>query len=327
MNRPPLLRVQHLTVDYVTDEGVARAVRGLSFDLARGEIFGLLGESGSGKSTAAMALLRLLGPPAVISGGSVLFEGQDVLTMSSETLRAFRFREMAIVLQSAMNALSPTLTLGSQIEDTILCHEQLTRGEIRARVQSSLPLVGLREEHAKLYPHQLSGGMRQRAGIAIAIALRPKLLILDEPTTALDVVLQREILSQVQTLKTELGFSILLISHDLSLMLEFCDRIGVMYAGSLVESANSKALRELPRHPYTLGLFQSFPALTGPRHRLRGVPGTPPDLRHLPTGCAFFPRCAIGDKNCTSVNPPLEALTHGHNVACFKVSAEGSLAR
>jgi peptide/nickel transport system ATP-binding protein len=327
MNAETLLSVQNLTVDYVTDDGVARAVRGLSFDLRRGEIFGLLGESGSGKSTAAMALVRLLGPPAVISGGSVRFEGRDVLAMSSEALRAFRFREISIVLQSSMNALCPTLTIGAQIEDTLACHGELTRSETRSRVVSSLELVGLNERHARLFPHQLSGGMRQRASIAIALALRPKMIILDEPTTALDVVLQREILTEVRALQVELGFSILLISHDLSLMLEFCDQIGVMYAGKLVERASVEAMRTLPRHPYTLGLFQSFPALKGPRHRLRGVPGSPPHLLSLPPGCAFLPRCAIGDSGCTNGILSLQTITQGHSVACLKVSSEANDAK
>jgi peptide/nickel transport system ATP-binding protein len=317
MTRNPLLSVENLSVDYLTPAGKVRAVHALSLEVFEGEVLGLLGESGSGKSTAAMALLRLLPAPAVISGGRVLFQGQDVLRMSDARLRAFRFRKAAIVVQSAMNALCPTLSIGSQIEDTIRCHEG-SEMPTRARAIESLRLVGLDERHLNLYPHQLSGGMRQRVVIAIALALQPELVILDEPTTALDVVLQREILDELRTLKIRLGFSVLLISHDLSLMLEFCDRIGVMYAGSLVECGPKPSIVEEPLHPYTRGLFQSFPALHGPRRRLTGVPGSPPDLRALPPGCAFLPRCALGDAECSSAAPLLLERGSSHQVACFK---------
>lgn len=315
----PLLRVHELTVDYVSERGRARAVDRLSFHIDRGERFGLLGESGSGKSTTAMAILRILGAPAVITAGQVLYRGQDVLSMSSPELRAYRFREVSIVLQSALNALCPTLTIGAQIADTLRRDDTQSRESIESRVAELLSLVGLGREHQSAFPHQLSGGMRQRVVIALALALRPSLLIMDEPTTALDVVLEREILAEIQRLQGELGFSILFISHDLSLMLEFCDRVGVMYAGKLVELGSAESLRAEALHPYTRGLLHSFPGLAGPKRRLTGVPGAPPDLRNLPAGCRFLPRCAIGDPSCAHESPALSNYQEHHSAACFKL--------
>jgi peptide/nickel transport system ATP-binding protein len=320
----PLLQVKELTVDYVSERGPARAVDHLSFHIDRGEKFGLLGESGSGKSTAAMAILRVLGPPAVITGGEVLYRGQSVLSMSSPELAAFRFREVSIVLQNALHALCPTLTVGAQIADTLKCHRALDpqahdRRALETRIVELLDLVGLAAKHRYSFPHQLSGGMRQRVMIALALALRPSLLILDEPTTALDVVLEREILAELERLQRELGFSILFISHDLSLMLEFCDRVGVMYAGRLVELGPAAALRVDPLHPYSRGLLHSFPGLEGPKRRLTGVPGAPPDLRNLPHGCRFLPRCALGDSLCAELDPTLLDYRSHHKAACLKL--------
>jgi peptide/nickel transport system ATP-binding protein len=316
--REPLLEVTDLTVEYITDYGSVKACDHVSFSIGRGEVLGLAGESGSGKSTAAMAALRLLQPPAVITSGRVLFEGQDLLSLSELELRKVRWRRISLVFQSAMNALNPVLTIGEQIADVIRSHEGLGEKPARERAAALLELVGIETAHLDSYPHQLSGGMRQRVVIAIALALDPPMLFMDEPTTALDVVVQKEILQQIAELKQRLGFSILFITHDLSLMLEFCDRIGILYAGRLCELAPARTLLSHPLHPYTRGLMSSFPDASGPRHRLVGIPGSPPDMRRPPSGCRFHPRCAQAASDCAAELPELAALAPGHQVACFR---------
>lgn len=316
MSPTPLLSIRNLTVEYVTPRGPVRAVDHVSFDIQAGEVFGLAGESGSGKSTAAMAAMRLLQPPALITGGEVLFEGQDILSMSEQELRLFRWKKVALVFQSAMNALNPVLTIGAQIADVIETHERVSSRESWERAAELLQLVGIESSRLKSYPHQLSGGMRQRVVIAIALALRPPLLFMDEPTTALDVVVQKEILQQIAELKEKLGFSILFITHDLSLMLEFCDKVGILYAGKLCELAPAQQLFAAPRHPYTQGLMNSFPSLHGPKERREGIPGSPPDLRSPPPGCRFHPRCARRVPLCSEQVPPLISLGPTHQGAC-----------
>jgi peptide/nickel transport system ATP-binding protein len=314
----PLLQVRDLRVDYMTPGGRVSAVDGVSFDVAEGEVIGLAGESGSGKSTIAQAILRLLRPPAAITGGEVLFEGKDVLAMSEEELRAFRWRKISLVFQSAMNALCPVLTIGEQIADAIEAHDRIKRPEALERAASLLKLVGIDASRLRSYPHELSGGMRQRVVIAIALALKPPLMIMDEPTTALDVVVQREILQQIAELKEKLGFSIIFITHDLSLILEFSTRIAVLYAGRLVETAPSKQLWEAPLHPYTKGLLASFPKVSGPKRRLTGIPGSPPDMRSPPKGCRFHPRCSEVMDRCKVDAPELIAIQiqKDHSAAC-----------
>jgi peptide/nickel transport system ATP-binding protein len=314
--KAPLLSVRDLSVEYVTPRGNVRAVDNVSFDIARGEVFGLAGESGSGKSTAAMAAMRLLQPPAIITGGEVTFDGRDVLAMGEEELRSFRWKQIALVFQSAMNALNPVLTIGAQIADVIVAHEKVKESVALERAAELLKLVGIESSRLKSYPHQLSGGMRQRVVIAIALALNPPMLFMDEPTTALDVVVQKEILQQIAELKTKLGFSILFITHDLSLMLEFCDKVGILYAGRLAEVAPSKTLFTRPQHPYTRGLMASFPELHGPRRRLEGIPGSPPDMRNPPSGCRFHPRCPDKTEQCSSAEPALISLAPRHDAAC-----------
>jgi peptide/nickel transport system ATP-binding protein len=311
-----LLSVRDLRVEYLTPAGPVCAVDGVSFDIGRGEVLGLAGESGSGKSTVAQALLRVLRPPAVITGGQVLFEGEDVLAMSEERLRELRWRKVSLVFQSAMNSLNPILTIGEQIVDTILAHQQVKRSEAVARAVSLLNLVGIDSARLTSYPHQLSGGMRQRVVIAIALALEPALILMDEPTTALDVVVQKEILHQVTELKDRLGFSILFITHDLSLILEFSTRIAILYAGRLVEMAPSQELLHAPRHPYTKGLLNSVPSVRGPRRKLVGIPGSPPDMRKLPVGCRFHPRCPSAIDRCRADPPELRELGPGHIKTC-----------
>ena len=312
----PLLDVRDLQVEYLTAKGPVRAVDGVSFAIRPGEVFGLAGESGSGKSTVAHAITRILHPPAVISGGEVRFRGEDVLAMPEAELERFRWREVSMVFQSAMNALNPVMTIGDQIVDTIRAHEAVCRKEARERAAALLDVVGIESRRLDAYPHQLSGGMRQRAVIAIALALNPPLMIMDEPTTALDVVVQQEILQQIEELKEQFGFSILFITHDLSLLIEFSDRIAIMYAGQIVEMAPAQDLFAAPEHPYTQGLMSSFPALTGEKRRLTGIPGSPPDMLHPPTGCRFHPRCPLVRPMHTRVVPELRETRAGHLVAC-----------
>ena len=312
----PLLEVRNLRVAYLTERGPVYAVDDVSFELRPGEVFGLAGESGSGKSTVAGAILRTLQPPAAIAGGSIAFRGQDLLAMDDEELRQFRWRDVSMVFQSAMNSLNPVMRVGDQIVDAILAHDDMGKRAARARAAELLDLVGIDARRIDAYPHQLSGGMRQRATIAMALALDPPLMIMDEPTTALDVVVQGEIMGQIAELKERLGFSILFITHDLSLLVEFSTRIAIMYAGEIVELAPAAELYANPLHPYTQGLLSSFPTLHGPKERLTGIPGSPPDMAAPPTGCRFHPRCPKVRPMHTRVVPKLREVTPGHFVAC-----------
>jgi peptide/nickel transport system ATP-binding protein len=301
-----LMEIRNLTVDYVGENSIARAVNGISFDIRKGEAFGLAGESGCGKSTVAFALARLTRLPGLVSGGTVRFEGHDVLQFDKARLKAYRWRETSFVFQSAMNALNPVIPVAEQIMDVIETHQpELGKRGARARAVEMFELVGIPPQRLDDFPHQFSGGMRQRICIAIALALNPKLIIMDEPTTALDVVVQRDIIERIVELKNRLGFSVLFITHDLGLMIEFCDRIGVMYSGELVEVAAASAILTAPQHPYTRALGNSFPPLTGPRQRLEGIAGSPPDLRALPQGCRFSPRCQHAMEMCAQVAPEL----------------------
>ncbi|MEO8240981.1 MAG: ABC transporter ATP-binding protein [bacterium] len=314
----PLLQVRNLTVDYIGENAIARAVNGIDFDIAEGEAFGLAGESGCGKSTVAFALARLTRLPGLVSGGSIRFRGEEVLDFGPERLRKYRWNEVSFVFQSAMNALNPVMRVSEQIMDTVRAHQPKATGdEVRARALEMFDLVGIPSRRLDDYPHQFSGGMRQRIGIAIAMCLNPRLVIMDEPTTALDVVVQRDIIEQICDLKNNLGFSVLFITHDLGLMIEFCDRIGVMYAGELVETAAADQILTAPRHPYTRALGQSFPPLTGPRRRLEGIAGSPPPLSALPQGCRFSPRCTSAVALCGIEVPTLQTdpQTKGQ-VAC-----------
>jgi peptide/nickel transport system ATP-binding protein len=332
----PVLDVRGLSVDYVSEHGTVHAVIDVSFTLRRGEVLGLAGESGSGKSTLAYAAARLLPETAVISAGEVLFypgahpgaqQGQsartgepiNLLSLSTKELRRLRWSDLAIVFQSAMNALNPVMSLGAQIDDVLLTRRPRMRGrERRERAHELLRLVGISPERIKSYPHELSGGMRQRAGIALALALSPQIIIMDEPTTALDVVVQREILGELLRLREQLEFAVIFITHDLSLLLELADRVAIMYAGRLVEQATQRELYQAPRHPYSYGLINAFPKLRGPRHTAVGIPGSPPDLRSLPSGCAFHPRCPLAFEACRTVMPQLRKVSAGSDqlVAC-----------
>jgi peptide/nickel transport system ATP-binding protein len=324
-----LLELQKLVVDYGYGERRARAVDGVDLAIREGEVLGLAGESGCGKTTIANAVMQILRAPAHITGGSILFQGEDILGKSSAELRRYRWRNVSMVLQSAMSALNPVLRIGDQFVDAMRAHEKINKRQALTRAGELLELVGIDGRRESSYPHQLSGGMRQRVVIAMALALKPELIIMDEPTTALDVVVQREILQQVEALKQDFGFAVLFITHDVSLLLEFADRIAIMYAGEIVETAPASELAERPRHPYTQGLLESFPPLTGPRVRLTGIPGSPPDLRDPPSGCRFHTRCphCLPDtidlyRRQTTERPILREVGPGHLVACHLVEQD-----
>jgi peptide/nickel transport system ATP-binding protein len=313
MTAPVLLEIKDLSVDYGTGAGAVHAVDRVSLTIHQGEAVGLAGESGSGKSTLAHAITRLLRAPARVTGGEVWFHPPagaggpvEVLGMDGRALRRFRWREVAVVLQSAMNALNPVLSLRAQLTDVLRAHQpELRRPQRIARAAELLETVGVSADRLGSYPHELSGGMRQRAMIAMALALRPQLIVMDEPTTALDVVTQRQILDELSVLREQFGFAMAFITHDLSLLLETADTIAVMYAGRLAEYAGAEEIYREPAHPYTAGLLRSFPPLSGPRQTLAGIPGSPPSLRGLPPGCPFAPRCPRATATCTEITPVL----------------------
>jgi peptide/nickel transport system ATP-binding protein len=319
----PLLSVRDLVVEYRTKHKIVRAVDHVSFDVFPNEVLGLAGESGCGKSTIAHAVTRILKPPAYITNGSITLNGVDLLSMDEDNLRGFRWEHLAIVFQSAMNALNPVLTIGTQIIDSIQAHMSVSKKDARERALELLKTVGIDPRRIDSYPHQLSGGMRQRAVIAIALALNPELIIMDEPTTALDVVVQKQILSEIQQLKEQFGFSIIFITHDLSLLVEMSDRIAIMYAGEIVEVAPSRELFSNPKHPYTQRLMNSFPSISGPKQELVGIPGSPPDLSMPPTGCRFNPRCHVKIAGlCEEVHPALLEVVPNHAAACHLLDPE-----
>lgn len=320
---PPLLEIQKLTVEFLMPEHQVRAVDKVSLGIQAGEIVGLAGESGCGKSTTAHAILRILRPPAEITGGRILFQGQDLVDLSPGDLRKFRWRHVSLVFQSAMNALNPVMRIGDQFFDMIQAHETVDKRQAMDRAAELLQLVGIDKARLNAYPHELSGGMRQRVVIAMALALQPELIVMDEPTTALDVVVQRQILQEIQELQKELKFAVLFITHDLSLLIEFSQRIAIMYAGEIVEMADSSTIFRQPKHPYTVGLMSCFPPLVGPRRVIHGIPGSPPDLAKPPTGCRFHPRCPECTPSRTAlyrlqtqVKPKLREIAAGHTVAC-----------
>ena len=314
MNGQPLLEVSGLCVDYGAGPDAVHAVVDADLVLHGGEVLGLAGESGSGKSTLAYAITRLLRAPGMITGGSVRYHQEsggavDLLAADEGGLRVLRWSQISVVMQSAMNALNPVLSIGSQLTDVLRAHRPaMGKAERRARAAELLAMVGIGADRLGSYQHELSGGMRQRVMIAMALALEPQIVIMDEPTTALDVVTQREILEELTALRERLGFAVLFITHDLSLLVEIADSIAVMYAGRLVERASATALLRAPRHPYSLGLLSSFPALHGPRRHLTGIPGSPPDLRLLPAGCVFHPRCGYAMDRCRTQTPQLLPL-------------------
>jgi peptide/nickel transport system permease protein len=313
----PVLQVENLTVAYATDSGPVVAVDHVDLELARGEFLAIVGESGCGKSTLLYAIARLLGAPMAgeIVGGRVLFQGRDLVLLEEKQLRAVRWRDLSVVMQSAMNALNPVLTVAEQMRDACRAHSNWSKAEIEVRSREVLRLVSIDPVHLNSYPHQLSGGMRQRAMIAMALLFTPDLIIMDEPTSALDVVAQRSLMVQIKELQEQLGFAVVFVTHDMSLVSHFSDRLLVMYAGQVAELAGTSELFARPLHPYSQGLLGAFPSLHGPKERLVGIPGSPPNLANLPRGCRFAPRCPHVEPRCTAGEVPLYAVD-GSLVRC-----------
>jgi peptide/nickel transport system ATP-binding protein len=314
---PEILEVSGLSVDYVVSRGDVRAVDDVSFTVDRGEFLAIVGESGCGKSTLLFAVAQLLAPPAEIATGSVTFKGNNLVGLTDKQLSAIRWRDMSVVMQSAMNALNPVKSIGAQFKDALQAHGRPTREEIATRSADVLRMVGIDPVHLGSYPHQLSGGMRQRSMIAMAMLFTPDLIIMDEPTSALDVVAQRALMVQIKELQQDLGFAVIFVTHDMSLVSHFSDRLMVMYAGQVNELGSTRDTFDKPRHPYTKGLLEAFPSIRGPKVPLRGIPGNPPDLAMLPTGCRFHPRCPVAFEACPETSPELYPV-NGSVVRCLR---------
>ncbi len=317
----PVLEVRDLRTYFHTEEGVARAVDGVSFAVGRGQTLGLVGESGCGKSVSAFSIMRLVpDPPGRIEDGQILLKGRDLLVLDEEEMRRVRGDDIAMIFQEPMTSLNPVLTCGFQIAEAVVLHQQVPMQEARTRAVEMLRLVGIPapEQRIDEYPHQLSGGMRQRVMIAMALSCNPDVLIADEPTTALDVTIQAQILALLESLQESLQMAIVMITHDLGVIAETADQVAVMYAGQIVEYAETQALFTRPRHPYTRGLLRSIPRLDAEQERLDIIPGVVPDARVFPQGCRFAPRCPLADDHCRAEVPPLEEVEAGHWASCWK---------
>ena len=317
MSDQPLLRVSHLTTEFVLADGqVARALEDVSFDVREGQTVGLVGESGCGKTTTLLSVMRLLPSSGRITQGEIRWNGQDLLRLSEREMRTYRWREMAIVFQSAMNALNPVMKVGDQIREAMLLHRLMDRPHAEERVGELLELVGIPASRRNQYAHQYSGGMRQRAMIAMALACSPSLLFADEPTTALDVMIQAQVLELLREIQKTLGLAIVLVTHDLGVVAEVCDAVVVMYGGKVAEYGEADAIYNAPQHPYTQRLLASFPDVNKPSDKLLSIPGTPPRLTELPRGCRFEPRCYVKIDACAEIDPRLVEVGEGHEVAC-----------
>ncbi|HEV2427274.1 MAG TPA: ABC transporter ATP-binding protein [Acidimicrobiales bacterium] len=314
-----ILSVRDLSVEYDTPAGPALAVDRVSLDLGEGEFLAIVGESGCGKTTLLFAVARLLTYPGRVTGGTVTFDGRDLTSMGDDDLREVRWRDISVVMQSAMNALNPVLTIGDQLADACKAHTDWNDERIAARSAEVLTMVSIDPVHLRSYPFQLSGGMRQRAMIAMALLLEPKLVIMDEPTSALDVVAQRSLMRQVENLRQRLGFSVIFVTHDMSVVSHFSDRLAVMYAGQVVELGATRRVFDDPQHPYSRGLMEAFPSLVGEARPLLGIPGNPPSLVSPPPGCLFAPRCAYVMDECREAVPDL-VERDGHAVRCYLVN-------
>jgi len=300
-----VLEVSGLTVEYATAKNPVRAVDDVSFTVGRGEFLGIVWESGCGKSTLLFAVARLLAPSARITGGAITFNGANLVAMTDKQLTAIRWQHLSVVMQSAMNALNPVTSVGAQFADALRAHGTRSRKEIAARSVEVLRLVGIDPVHLASYPHQLSGGMRQRAMIAMALLFTPDLVIMDEPTSALDVVAQRSLMTQIKELQSELGFAIIFVTHDMSLVSHFSDRLMVMYAGQVAEMGDTRQIFDDPLHPYSQGLLEAFPRIRGAKVPLKGIPGAPPDLSIIQNECRFLPRCGQSVDACSTTAPEL----------------------
>ncbi len=323
-----LLQVKDLRTHFFTDEGVVKAVDGISYDVQEGETMGLVGESGCGKSVSALSILRLIpSPPGKIVGGEIWFEGQDLLKVGEAQIRHVRGNRIAMIFQEPMTSLNPVLTIGRQITESLELHLKMNRSAANRRAVELLEMVGIPEAHTRLkdYPHQFSGGMRQRVMIAMALSCDPKLLLADEPTTALDVTIQAQILEIMARLSRELGTAVIIITHNLGVVARYADRVNVMYAGKIVESGSAREIYGRPRHPYTLGLLRSVPRLDEARRdKLVPIEGLPPDLANIPQGCSFYPRCSYHIDRCLAEEPPLMLIEEKHYAACWVDVRQGT---
>lgn len=313
-----LLDIKNLTIHYITDDGVVKAVNGIDIELNKGETLGLVGETGAGKTTTALGIMRLVpNPPGKILSGEITFEGKDLLKLPDGEMRKIRGNKISMIFQDPMTSLNPVMTVGEQLAEVIQIHEGLSNEEAIEKAKKMLEMVGIPGERHTDYPHQFSGGMKQRVVIAIALACNPQLLIADEPTTALDVTIQAQVLDLMKRLKEEFNTAMILITHDLGVVAEVCDKVAIMYAGEIVESASLEDLFENPKHPYTLGLFGSIPNLEEEVERLNPIKGLMPDPTNLPSGCPFHPRCPKAKDVCKIQVPKTTDLGNGHRVRCL----------
>ncbi|WP_115269032.1 ABC transporter ATP-binding protein [Fusobacterium necrogenes] len=318
MSMSNLLEIKDLTIQYVTEDEVVSAVNGLEIELAEGETIGLVGETGAGKTTTALGIMGLVpNPPGKILSGKITFEGKDLLSLHEEEMRKIRGNKISMIFQDPMTSLNPVMTVGEQIAEVIEIHEQLGKEKSFEKAKEMLELVGIPGARANDFPHQFSGGMKQRVVIAIALACNPKLLIADEPTTALDVTIQAQVLDLMNDLKEKFKTAMILITHDLGVVAQVCDKVAIMYAGEIVEAGSLVDVFENPKHPYTLGLFGSIPSLDEECDRLKPIQGLMPDPTNLPSGCKFHPRCPHATELCSKEQPKVTEIEKGHKVRCL----------
>jgi peptide/nickel transport system ATP-binding protein len=316
-----ILKIRNLKIEYHTDDGVVRAVNGVDLQIKEGECLGLVGETGAGKTTMALGIMNLLpNPQGKYTGGELIFDGKDIIRQSAEELRSIRGKRISMIFQDPMTSLNPVIPVGEQIAEVIRLHEGKNAAKAIKSASKMLETVGISADRYDEYPHQFSGGMRQRVGIAIALACNPELLIADEPTTALDVTIQAQVLELMKKLKNETHTSTILISHDLGVVAEMCDRVAIMYCGEIMEYGTLRDIYKNSLHPYTVGLFGSIPHLNADIARLRPIPGIVPDPSDLPPGCPFFNRCSIAEKNCETTLPPVSEISESHGVRCHFVT-------